>query len=250
MDVKFTDEQVLLAESLKECLLRYQDEIEASWHAPYELPWNAWQALADNGFLAIGFPEEFGGTPADVTTQQLVNYIIAKYGGPLAGLYSHGLTMMHALRDFATDEQRQELIPKYLNGGTPTCLALTEPATGSDLAALSTTYVWDGDDIIINGHKHYNTMASQVDNVLLLIKDARYESPFGAVTTVILPTDAPGVTITDMDKFGGPSPLHICEIFLKDVRLPKSAILGVEHEGLEQTQKNFLMERIGSAPSQ
>ncbi|WP_101721436.1 acyl-CoA dehydrogenase family protein [Eggerthella timonensis] len=247
MDFSFTDEQMLLADSLTECLKRNftQEDFNKAYENE-EFPMDAWKALADNGFLAIGAPEEFGGTPADLVTQTLVAYLINKYGGPLAGFYTLGMTTLRDLHEFGSDEHKKLIVEQYLKGGTPFALGMSEPNAGSDVAGLQTSYVHDGDNVIINGSKHYNTIANQVDYILLLAKDAAVENVYQAVTMFILPADTPGVEITTLPKLGGKNPLHICEIFLKDVVLPKSMILGAEHAGFKQSMKNFEIERIAS----
>lgn len=244
MDFRFTDEQQLLAESLKECLVR--SITEADIQKSYEtetFPMDAWKALAENGFLSIGAPESMGGVPADVTTQVLIAYLVNKYGGPLAGFLTLGLTTMRDLEDFGTPEQQEMVLGQYIEGGTPMALGMSEPNAGSDSSGIQTSYVSQGDKVIINGHKHYNTMASQCDYVLLTAKDAAIRNPYKSMTMFILPTNTPGVRITDLPKLGGKSPLHICEIFLDNVELPKSYILGKEHNGFPQLMKNFEIER-------
>ncbi len=247
MDYRFSDEQMLLAESLRESLQRNitEADIQRSYETE-EFPWKAWQALADDGFLSIGAPEHMGGVPADVTTQVLIAYLVNKYGGPLAGFLTLGLTTMRDLEDFGTPEQQEMVLGPYIAGGKPMALGMSEPNAGSDASGIQTSYVSKGDTVVINGHKHYNSMASQVDYILLTAKDAEIPNPYKGMTMFILPANTPGVRITDLPKLGGKSPLHISEIFLDNVELPKSLILGKEHAGFIQLMKNFEIERTVS----
>ncbi len=244
MDFNLTDEQELLAESLKGCLQRIitEADIQQSYETG-EFPMDAWKALADNGFLAIGAPEEYGGVPADITTQVLLAYVANKYGGPLAGYLTLGLTTLRDLEDFGTPEQKKLVLEPYIAGGTPMALGMSEPNSGSDSSGIETQYVRKGDKVVINGHKHYNTMASQVDYIMLTAKDAEVANPYKGMTMFILPANTPGVRITNLPKLGGTNPIHICEIFLDNVELPTSMILGQEHNGFKQLMKNFEIER-------
>lgn len=247
MDFRFTDEQMLLAESLKESLQRNitEADIQKSYETE-EFPMEAWKALAEDGFLSIGAPESMGGVPADVTTQVLLAYIVNKYGGPLAGFLTLGLTTMRDLVEFGTPEQQELVLKPYMEGGTPMALGMSEPGAGSDSSAIQTSYVTEGDKVIINGHKHYNSMASQVDYILLTAKDTAVANPYKGMTMFILPANTPGVRITNLPKLGGKNPVHICEIFLDNVELPRSMILGREHAGFPQLMKNFEIERTVS----
>lgn len=244
MDFTFTEEQELLAESLTECLQRCISEADIKQaYITGEYPMEAWKALAENGFLAVGAPESLGGVPADVTTQVLMAYLINKYGGPLAGYYTLGLTTMRDLIAFGTPKQQQMVLEPYINGGTPMALGMSEPGAGSDSSRISTTYRKVGTDRVINGHKHYNSMASQVDYILLTAKDAAIANPYAAMTMFILPANTPGVRISNLPKLGGNNPCHICEIYLDNVVLSKDMILGKEHAGFKQLMKNFEIER-------
>lgn len=244
MDFSFTDEQLLMVDSIRECLLRVIPESKiAESYETGEFPLDAWKAFCDEGFTALGMPEELGGVEAEVTTQILAAYAVAKYGGPLSGFYTLGLTAMRDLKEFGTSEQQKMILEPYINGGPPFALGMSEPGTGSDVSSISTSYVHEGDNVKINGRKHYSSLASQVNYILLLAKDATIANPYKAVTMFLLPANTPGVRITNMPKMGGTNPCHICEIFLDDVILPKSAILGVEHQGFKQSMANFETER-------
>jgi len=122
-------------------------------------------------------------------------------------------------------------------------LGMSEPNAGSDSSGIQTTYVTQGDKVILNGHKHYNSMASQVDYIMITAKDAAIPNPYKGMTMFILPAKTPGVRITNLPKLGGKNPIHICEIFLDNVELPRSMILGKEHAGFPQLMKNFEIER-------
>lgn len=247
MDFQFTDEQLLLADSLKEILQRLMPEERIQeCYDKEELPWAEWKEFCDAGFGGIGFPEEMGGTPCDMVTQTLANYTIAKYGGPLSTFVMLGQTCMHDLRDFGSEEQKKAILEPLMQGGSGFSLCITEPGAGSDEANIQSTYVHDGDNLIINAHKHYNSSANDFDWLMLVLRDPTVENPYQAMSMVVIPKNTPGVRINPLPKMGGKHPSAICEVFVDGAVVPKSCILGQEHAGFLQLMKNFESERLGT----
>ena len=207
IDFSKTEEQELLIESIKELLEREMPaEKERECYRNGEFPWDAWKAMAEAGFTGLGLPEEVGGTDVDLMTVALANFTISRYGGPLAAFYSMGMPTMYDVCEFGTPEQIEKYVKPYIAGGAPLALGISEPSTGSDVAGMQTSYAWDGDTAVINGGKHYTTCGMEAPAIIVIAKD-------------------PPVA---------------------NVRVPRSAILGVEHNGFMQTMANFTRERIAN----
>lgn len=247
VDFTLTDEQELLMEGIKECLERELPDGGESCYKTGEFPWKAWQALADNGFVGLGLPEEVGGTPCDMLTLAMANLTISRYGGPVASFYSMGIPTMFDLCEFGTQEQIDKYVKDYVQGGPPLALGISEPGTGSDVAGMQTSYVWDGDTAVINGGKHYTTCGAEAKAIIVMARDPQVENLHQAGTMFIVDVDTPGVRINKLPKMGHTDqPTSICEVFLSDVRVDRSTILGVEHNGFMQTMANFARERIAN----
>lgn len=251
VDFTLTDEQELLIDTLKELLARElpPEQVEACYKTN-EFPWKAWRALADNGFLGLGLPESVGGTPCDVLTTALVNLTLSRYGGPLSSFYSMGMPTLFDVCEFGTPEQIEKYVKRYVEGGPPLALGISEPGTGSDVAGMSTSYTWDGDTAVISGGKHYTSCGAEAECIIVMAKDAAApaETPVHKTSTMFMvDVNTPGVRINKLPKMGHvDAPTSICEVFLSDVRVPRSAILGKEHNGFKQTMANFARERIAN----
>ena len=248
IDFSKTEEQELLIESIKELLEREMPaEKERECYRNGEFPWDAWKAMAEAGFTGLGLPEEVGGTDVDLMTVALANFTISRYGGPLAAFYSMGMPTMYDVCEFGTPEQIEKYVKPYIAGGAPLALGISEPSTGSDVAGMQTSYAWDGDTAVINGGKHYTTCGMEAPAIIVIAKDPTVDNVHRGATMFLVDRDTPGVTINKLPKMGHENaPTSICEVFLNDVRVPRSAILGVEHNGFMQTMANFTRERIAN----
>lgn len=203
--------------------------------------------MAEAGFTGLGLPEEVGGTDVDLMTVALANFTISRYGGPLAAFYSMGMPTMYDVCEFGTPEQIEKYVKPYIAGGAPLALGISEPSTGSDVAGMQTSYAWDGDTAVINGGKHYTTCGMEAPAIIVIAKDPTVDNVHRGATMFLVDRDTPGVTINKLPKMGHEdAPTSICEVFLNDVRVPRSAILGVEHNGFMQTMANFTRERIAN----
>jgi len=245
MDFRLTEEQELLMSSLKELLEREAPESYiAELDEKHEFPWKPWKALADNGFLGLGIDEKYGGTPADVMTQCLVADVLGKYAFPVGVIYGLGVITIRDIEQFASDEQKARVLGGIIKGEPPVALGISEPQAGSDAAGLKTSAVLEGDEEwVINGQKIYCTLSNVAKYILLMTRDSKAENPYKGMSMFLLPTDAEGVRINPLPKVGWWS-VPTCEVFLDDVRLPKSALVGTLNNGWVQLMANFEIERL------
>ncbi len=244
MDFRLTEEQQLLVDSLKEfCLREIPDNVIAELDEKHEFPWKQWQSLADNGYTGLGIEEAYGGTPADVTTQCLVADVLGKYAFPLSVIYGLGVICIRDIQDFGTEEQKQTILGGVSRGEPPIALGISEPQAASDASGLKTRADFEGDEVVINGQKIYCTISNVAKYILMMTRDPEIENPYKAMSMWIVPTDAPGVRINPLPKVGWWS-VPTCEVFLENVRIPKSNLLGTLNNGWFQLMKNFEIERV------
>lgn len=242
MDFGLTDEQQLLLESLDELLER---ECPESYIADLDLhhqpPTSFRKAMHEAGFMSLGFPEEYGGTPVDAVTLVLLAARTARQG--LNNGYGLELLQAMDIIEFGSDEQKAEVLGLLSSGDVPFALGFTEPGAGSDNSAMTTSAVHHDGLVTFNGTKTLITNALQSKYLLLMAKDPAVEDPRKAISMYLVPMDAPGVTTNRLDKIVW----HIsdsCEIFLDDVTLPESCLVGVKGNGFKQLMRNFEMERL------
>lgn len=242
MDFGLTDEQQLLLESLDELLER---ECPESYIADLDLhhqpPTSFRKAMHEAGFMSLGFPEEYGGTPVDAITLVLLAARTARQG--LNNGYGLELLQAMDIIEFGSDEQKAEVLGLLSSGDVPFALGFTEPGAGSDNSAMTTSAVHHDGLVTFNGTKTLITNALQSKYLLLMARDPAVEDPRKAISMYLVPMDAPGVTTNRLDKIVW----HIsdsCEIFLDDVTLPESCLVGVKGNGFKQLMRNFEMERL------
>lgn len=199
------------------------------------------------GFLGIRKPEKFGGLDLDAT------YALAFAEGlghiDCAGVQTGILVQTDmatpSLATFGSDELREEFLVPAITGDAVACVGVSEVHAGSDVAAIKTTAVKDGDDYIINGSKMWITNATQADWMCVLAntsKDAKHNNK----SQIIVPLNLPGVTISPrLDKIGMRSS-DTAQVFFDNVRVPQRHLIGKEGMGFVQQMLQFQEERIGA----
>jgi alkylation response protein AidB-like acyl-CoA dehydrogenase len=244
MDFRLTEEQELLVSSLKELLEREAPEsLIAKLDEEHEFPWKLWKALADNGFSGLGVSEDYGGTPADYTTQMLVGQTLAKYAFPVGFVYSLSMMTSKTIGTFGSPEQKALILGDIIKGGPPVALGISEPQAGSDTASIKTTAVLEGENYVLNGQKIYCTMAHVAKYIMCMTRDPKIENPYKGISMFLLPTNAKGVRVNPLRKVGL-WPVSTCEVFIDNVVLPKSALIGELNNGFKQLMEHFEVERL------
>ncbi|HVN55787.1 MAG TPA: acyl-CoA dehydrogenase family protein [Anaerolineaceae bacterium] len=247
MDFRFTDEQELLVQSLTELLEREAPENAiAELDEKHEFPARPWKALADNGILALGIPEQYGGTPADILTQTLVCEILGKYAFPLGIIYSLGMITIRDILQFGSAEMRAEVLGGFVRGDPPIALGITEPQAGSDSAALKTSATYEGDNVIFNGQKMYCTLSGIARYIMLMTRDQNGENPYESISMWLLPTNTPGLSFHLLDKVGWWT-VPTYEVFIDHACVPRKNLIGAENCGWQQLMANFEIERLALA---
>jgi len=205
--------------------------------------WNA--LLADAGYAAISWPEEYGGRGASVMEQMVWAEEMHRAEAPPTlnpiGLANIAPTIMH----YGTDEQKLEYLPKMLRGDHIWCQGFSEPDAGSDLAGLKTSAVLDGDSYVVNGQKVWNTFGNIATHCELLVRTDPDAAKHQGITCLIVAMDAPGVEVKPLVTITGEREFN--EIFFTDVRVPIENRLGPEHEGWRVAITTLTHERAGVA---
>jgi len=199
-------------------------------------------ALADRGWLALGWSREAGGAGAGYVSQMIFSEETAYRrmpGGGGAGVQWVG----PAIQRFGTAAQRAEYLPRVVSGQDRWCLMYTESEAGSDVANLQTRAVRDGDEYVISGAKTWVVDAQQANMGLLAARTDPEAPPTEGISTLIVPMDAAGVTVRPLLTIAGEQDLN--EVILDEVRVPVSALVGQEHAGWYQMNAVPEFERSG-----
>ncbi|MDK3017318.1 acyl-CoA dehydrogenase family protein [Pseudodonghicola flavimaris] len=244
MNFDLSDEQRLMRDSLrsfllKECPPDYVRACDEEEKFPFEL----YDKLAATGWLGLPIPEEYGGMGGSCTDLAVFLEEFAMHFEAGANIfYTTIVIATDALVHFGTEEQKKELLPKLAKGEIRFAFSLSEPNSGSDAASLRTRAVLEGDEWVINGQKMFCSCAQEADYILLMARSDAEAPKHKGITMFLLDPKTPGVEIRKLKKLGL-KPMDLNEIFLKDVRLPKDAIIGGANSGWLNALKTLDYER-------
>lgn len=201
-----------------------------------------WQAtLHEGGYCGIHWPKEYGGRSAGLLEQILFQEELARAGSPqLINLLA--LSMVGpVLIAYGTEEQKKRHLKKILTAEEIWCQGYSEPGAGSDLAALSTRAVLDGDHYVVNGQKVWTSYAQYADFCILLARTNPDVPKHKGITMFILDMHVPGVEVRPLRQMNGDSEFN--EVYLEDARIPRENIVGKEGQGWDMAVALLMHER-------
>jgi 3-oxocholest-4-en-26-oyl-CoA dehydrogenase alpha subunit len=195
--------------------------------------------MADDGWLGIGWPTEYGGQGRSAIEQYIFFDESMRAGAPVPMLTIN--TVGPTIMQFGTPEQKQFFLPKILAGDIHFCIGYTEPESGTDLASLQTRAVRDGDEYVINGQKIYTSLAGGADYIWLATRTDPEVSKHKGISMFIVPMDTPGIKVVPMHLLGDH---NINYTFYEDVRVPAANLVGGENNGWSLITNQLNHERV------
>ena len=201
--------------------------------------WGFHKALCERGYLASGWPTEVGGLGRSAIDQCLLSQELYGSGAPIDGLNIAAMVGA-TLLVCGTDEQKADVVPRILAGDVLCCLGYSEPDAGSDVAAVATKAVRDGDHWVIDGQKMFTTMAHEAHYVFLLTRSNPEAPKHKGLTMFLVPMDTPGIEITPVETMGGE---RTNITFYNEVRVPDSARVGEVDAGWTVMHAALVYER-------
>jgi acyl-CoA dehydrogenase len=242
-----TPERLALRESARRFTEREIAPYMAEWEDAGRLPRELHAAAAKAGLMGVSFPEEVGGQGGDVVDSAVVAEGVLDGGGSsgvLAGLFTHGIAIPHIVQSGNAD-----LIDRYvrptLAGEMIGSLGITEPGAGSDVAALRTRAVRDGDHYVVNGAKTFITSGVRADFVTTAVRTGG--DGYGGISLIVIDKDTPGFQVAEPLKKMGWQCSDTAELTFEDVRVPAENLVGEENGGFVLVMQQFVNERLGLA---
>ena len=195
--------------------------------------------MGRDGWLAIGWPREYGGQDRPMLDQLIFTDEAAVAGVPVPFLTLN--TIAPTLMRFGTDEQKADLLPRIGRGEVHFAIGYSEPEAGTDLASLRTRAVRDGDDYVVNGQKMWTSLIRYADYVWLACRTDPEAKKHKGLSILIVPTDAQGFSWTRVETVAGPS---TSATYYQDVRVPVSNRVGDENAGWPLITNQLNHERV------
>jgi alkylation response protein AidB-like acyl-CoA dehydrogenase len=240
----FTEQQVLVRDSVLKLLQRVAPDAKLDeWERASAFPEEAYQALAKDGYLALPFDEEYGGSNAGHRDLAVFIEAVAYHHPGIASAFM--TTVIYGgsyIQYFGTAEQKREFLPAIIAGQRKMAIAYTEPSGGSDAAAIKTRAVRNGDDYVITGQKVFITNAHVADYLVVTTK-TKPDGGHKGLSVFIVDTKAPGVTIRPLNPMGRRTSLPN-EVFLDGVRVPATRRIGEEDKGWSMMMRGLNLERV------
>ncbi|MAZ87107.1 MAG: acyl-CoA dehydrogenase [Cellvibrionaceae bacterium] len=244
--MKFTEEHNAIRQTIAAFIDKeinpYCDQWEKDGIFPaHEL----FKKMGDLGLLGIAKPTEYGGMGLDYSYQIVFSEELGriKSGGVSMGIGVQTDMSTPALAKFGSKELKEKYLTKAISGEAVFSIAVSEPHAGSDVAAIKTTAVKDGDDYVINGTKMWITNSTQAD-YLCLLANTSDDKPHLNKSLIVVPTNTPGVSFSEkLDKLGMRSS-DTAQVFFDDVRVPQSNLIGEEGMGFTYQMLQFQEERL------
>ncbi|MCU1615638.1 MAG: putative acyl-CoA dehydrogenase [Frankiales bacterium] len=244
MDLDFSPEQVQFREEVRTWLTehvpREQRPEEPAGMREFDLGWQRTQW--EGGWAGIAWPEQYGGRGLTLVQQLIWYEEYARTGLP--GIDANFVGLSHAgptLMTRATEEQKAFHLPRILRGDVVWCQGFSEPGAGSDLAALSTRAVIDGDELVVTGQKIWTSFANIADHQELLVRTTRGDSKHHGITWVICDMNSPGIDVRPIETIEGGA--EFCEVFYDEVRIPLENVVGGVDDGWRVAMSTLSFER-------
>lgn len=247
MDFALTEEQELLRKTAREFALAEILPNAADIDKHHRHPKEIVAKMAQLGLMGVAVPDAYGGAGMGNVSYALAIEEIARACASTAVVMSvnNSLVCDPILR-YGTEEQKREFLTPLAAGKKLGCFGLSEPEAGSDAAAQRTVAVADGDDWVVNGTKNWITNGPVADTMLLMAMTDRSQG-YRGITAFLLPMDASGVRCGPPDDKLGIRGSQSCQVFLDDVRIPPSAVLGDVGAGFKVALSTLDGGRMGIA---
>jgi len=247
MDFKLTEEQELVRKNMREFAVRYVDPIAAEIDENSRHPAELFRKLAEGGWMGIPIPQQYGGAGSDFLTHVIaVEEISRSCSSTGFTLSFHAGIIGMSLNLFGNEEQKKKYLVPLARGQHMGAFALTEPGAGTDVMAVSTTAVRDGNGYVMNGTKTFVSNGPLADTYIVFCWTDKSAGKKG-MSAFIIPRDTTGLKPGVHFKKMGLRSSQTSEVVFKECPIPRENMLGQEGAGLVMAMTGFDHGRIGIA---
>jgi alkylation response protein AidB-like acyl-CoA dehydrogenase len=247
MDFSFTEEQRLLRESVRKLMQKHAPPDYVRKHdRERTYPEELFQAFAAAGLLALPFPEQYGGAGGTLLDMAIVAEEIARVSADLVMAYTGNIFCGLNLLRKGSEEQKRHWLPKLFAGDVKFSISMSEADAGSDIGAMRTKAVRDGNQWVIDGRKIWASTAGAKNNVInLYVKTDPAAHYRAGLSLFLVDNDAPGLTLRKLDMLGRRAS-GTYELTFDQVRVPPDRLVGGENKGWDVVMSGLQVERAAS----
>ncbi|MDX2087495.1 MAG: acyl-CoA dehydrogenase family protein [Kofleriaceae bacterium] len=241
----FTEEHHTFRKAFKQFVEREITPHQARWREAGQVDREVWRKAGAQGFLCTWMEEKYGGPGADFLCAMIVMEELAHAyeSGFAMGLHSD--IIVPYIYSFGSEAQKQKWLPLCASGACITALGMTEPGTGSDVAAIATTAIKDGDDYVLNGAKTFISNGQLCDLVIVAAKtDPDPANAHKGISLFLVEAERKGFTKGKRLHKMGMDSQDTSELFFEDCRIPKTNLLGAEGAGFMMMMQKLQQERL------
>lgn len=244
MSPHFTEDHDLFRHSVRELVSREIEPHVGAWEAAGAVPRELFRRLGELGFLGVRLSEEVGGAGMDFWYTAVLVQELVRCGavGVAVSVLAHAEFASRIIDVAGTPEQKEAFLRPAITGERLGALGVTEPDAGSDLGAIRTTAVRDGDDYVVNGAKTFISNGGFADFVTTAVRTGG-PGPRG-LSLLIIPTDTPGFSRGRRLQKIGTHASDTAELAFEDCRVPARYLLGAENDGFRLIMQGFEGERL------
>jgi alkylation response protein AidB-like acyl-CoA dehydrogenase len=248
MDLSYSPEELAFQREVRVWLkknvpVRQRDERPIEFGDPRRIAQaKTWQRKVHAaGYLALGWPKEYGGQGMDVMRQTIVNEEMVRARAPgligMMGIQMVGPTLIQ----HGTEEQRRRYLPRILEADDIWCQGYSEPGSGSDLASLRTRAELVGDEFVVNGQKVWTSNAQFADWMFCLVRTDPNAPKHAGISYILIDMKTPGISVRPLVQMTGDAGFN--EVFFEDVRVPRENLVGQLNNGWQVANATLAHER-------
>ncbi len=239
----FTPEHEIFRDSVRRFVEKEITPYHAQWESEGRVPREVWRKAGEAGLLCCTVPEEYGGAGADFLFSTVVIEELSRAGASGPGFSLHTDIVAPYIYHYGSEDQKRDILPRMVTGEVITAIAMTEPGTGSDLQAVKTSAVADGNHLVVNGQKTFITNGQNADLIIVVAKTDPAQGAHGT-SLVLVEADREGFSRgRNLEKVGLKAQ-DTSELFFDNVRVPRTNLLGEEGKGFQQLMEELPQERL------
>lgn len=246
MDFTPDPDHELISQAIRDRCAAFDDEYWSACDQEHRFPWEFYAAMAEDGWVGMAFPEEYGGGGKGITEAALLMREVAASGAAMNGCTALHLTVfgLQPVVKYGSEKLKQAFLPRAAAGDLHVAFGITEPDAGTDTSKIKTRAVRDGDGWRINGEKIWTSKALEAEVVLILCRTSDDpDDRFGGLTLFLADLDPDHVEIRPIDKVGR-NAVASCETFYDDLYVEDWRVVGEVGKGFQHLLSGLNPERI------